>query len=135
MTLLALLLANYIQSEIQKLDDPSQLRNSSSYVILQIFIKLYGKTESYKCEIAKLNDILKQSQNELGHFNLNPVSVYQSITGHKAEIIDKAMSNAIVAKVLNDTKRFLTKWALAYAELIFRTITEYPYVFEKIITY
>lgn len=67
-----------------------------------------------------------QKENQIEHFNLIPENIFESVTGHKPQNTDEAMGNATVAKVLNDSKQFLSKWAIAYASVIFENVTEYP---------
>ncbi|KAM3720799.1 Ras GTPase-activating-like protein [Dirofilaria immitis] len=126
MSLLGLLLAKYLREEIKQLNDPIDFRNNSSYAILQILIESYGKMESQRLQIAGLNQKLNHTEYRGKYFNLNPISLFESITGTKPKNIDEAMRNATVVQIFNDSKQFLVQWATAYAEIIFGKITEYP---------
>ncbi|EFO15200.1 hypothetical protein LOAG_13313 [Loa loa] len=126
MSLLALLLAKYLHEEIKQLNNPINFRNSSSCVILQILMKLYGKMKLQQLQMAELNQKLIHTDFHGKYFNLNPFNLFQSITGIKPKNIDQAMSNATVIKIFNDSKEFLIHWSMAYTEIIFGKITEYP---------
>uniref|UniRef100_A0A0R3RLR8 Uncharacterized protein n=1 Tax=Elaeophora elaphi TaxID=1147741 RepID=A0A0R3RLR8_9BILA len=126
MSLLALLLAKYLQEEIKQLSDPIDFRNSSSCVILQILIELYGRVELQRLQIAEINQKLNHMECREKFFNLNPIDLFQSITGIKPKNIDEAIGNTTVAKIFNDSKEFLMHWATVYADVIFGKMIKYP---------
>ncbi|VDN92655.1 unnamed protein product [Brugia pahangi] len=140
MSLLALLLAKYLHEEIKQLNNPIDFRNNSSTVILQILMEnlekvitiyaqkniLYGKMELQQQQIAELNQNLNNINYYEQYFNLNPINLFESITGSKTTNINKAMENAIVNKIFNNSKQFLIHWAIAYAQIIFTKTFKYP---------
>uniref|UniRef100_A0A915Q7P9 Uncharacterized protein n=1 Tax=Setaria digitata TaxID=48799 RepID=A0A915Q7P9_9BILA len=143
MSLLALLLANYLAEEIKELNDPVEFRNTPSCIILQILMefrfflffflsnfqlnqRLYGKTEIQRLQIAGLNRKLNEIEHQVKYFNLNPISLFESITDKKPTNADQAMGNATVAKILSNSKKFLTYWATVYADVVLGRATEYP---------
>ncbi|CAG9529724.1 unnamed protein product [Cercopithifilaria johnstoni] len=126
MSLLALLLAKYLQEEIKQLNNPFDFRNSSSCVILQILIESYTRMELQRLQIAELNQKLDYAEYRKKYFNLNPIYLFESITGIKPKNIDEAMSNSTVIKIFNDSKQFLMHWANVYADILFGKVIEYP---------
>ncbi|VDM22608.1 unnamed protein product [Wuchereria bancrofti] len=126
MSLLALLLAKYLHEEIKQLNNPIEFRNNSSSVILQILMELCGKMELQRLQIAEFNQKLNDINYHEQYFNLNPINLFESITGSKTKNINEAMDNAIVIKIFNDSKQFLIHWAIAYAEIIFTKLFKYP---------
>lgn len=93
---------------------------------MNVKFRLYGGAELQRLQIAELNQKLNHAEYRGKYFNLNPVSLFESITGIKPKNIDEAMNNSTVIKIFNDSKQFLTHWATVYANTIFEKVTEYP---------
>ncbi|VDN31555.1 unnamed protein product [Gongylonema pulchrum] len=123
---MALVLRNYLRLELEKVSDPIAFRHSPSTAVLNILMQLYGKIDKQREQIAAISKEMRQKENQPQHFNLNPENIFKSVTGHKPSNIDEAMGNATVAKVLNDSKQFLIKWATSYSSVIFENTIEYP---------
>lgn len=87
---------------------------------------MYGKTEIQRLQIAELNQKLNPTKYYGKYFNLNPINLFESITGTKPKNIDEALGNTTVFKIFNDSKQCLIHWATAYADIIFGKVTEYP---------
>uniref|UniRef100_A0A0N5AXG0 Calponin-homology (CH) domain-containing protein n=1 Tax=Syphacia muris TaxID=451379 RepID=A0A0N5AXG0_9BILA len=104
-----------------------------SMIIMDIFkrLKKISKPMELKgtFEVLNLKEQLNQTENMLETFNLNPEEVYEAVSGNKCSSVSNAMENNEVLRTVEQSKQYLSKWSLDFANSVFSSHLKIPSAF------
>jgi len=112
---------------IDSLNDPNEFINPSRKTnkLVKGFSTMFHAFPSQPmASLAMKADLsdLQTEEHTVEHFNLHPMEMYETLHKKKPESVEEALNDKNVAIIINNSKKFISKWASRFTHTAVRNV-------------